>query len=100
MIEAFINVPSSFYLKCNTDHLNQEEKRVLRAVTDKVAVAGWNDRIHVDFWIISKDTEDGGTFPIPDANKRAARCLQGLWHDVVPIRLTTNALPRMPAVVR
>lgn len=62
----------------NTNHLNHEEKRVLRAVTDKVAVAGWNHRIHGDFWIVAKDTNDGGTFAIPDDNKRAVYKVFGM----------------------
>ena len=82
----------------NTNHLNHEEKRVLRAVTDKVAVAGWNHRIHGDFWIVAKDTNDGGTYAIPDDNKRAVYKVFGMTSCLYD--LLQNALPGMPAKVK
>lgn len=50
-------------------HLSVEEKRPLIALTDEAAVAGWHLRIHGNFWVMGKDTTDGGTFLIPDENK-------------------------------
>lgn len=62
----------------NMNHLSEQEKLPLRALTDRPAVAGWSLRLHGNFWAVGKDPEDGGTLLVPVVNKLAVYKVFGM----------------------
>jgi hypothetical protein len=62
----------------NTNHLSEDEKLPLRALTDRPAVAGWSHRLHGNFWVCGKDPDDGGTLLVPVVNKLAVYKVFGM----------------------
>ena len=63
-----------------------ESEKIIRALHGPTAVAGWNVRIHGDFWVVGMNDEDG-TFVIPIKNPRAVYKVVGTSQALYPMVL-------------
>ena len=57
--------------------LDDGYKRIYDAIDDPSAVAGWNCRVHGDFWLCA-DVEEGGTYCVLASNPRAVYQVVGM----------------------
>ena len=60
----------------SVDNIPPSFKRIYDSIVEPAAVAGWNVRVHGDFWIVSM--ENDGTYIVPDLNPRAVYQVLGL----------------------